>query len=308
MKNLNVLILLISFNSFAADKVTCFKYNAKSGKYKESKKKSCNNKSWFETEEKAIEKAKSDCDKKVKKGKATWNEDKKLCISNRKANRNKNRCTKINDKVSKYTSIPFTYSENDFILSNSDKLDCEKATTSDIKLAKKIVSCLGKIEKFKKKVAKKGGDEIKFEDVFVNGRCDKKKIRRSVGVSDKRCKKNLAKISKETLSTFGIADNICESPSKNDLKMLKQLNKCERKGKRGKPFVFDAKSGKCINLKKNVDLAKVKNLRKPENMTSKQAQKCKKLTDRMSKRAKGPYVTRKDLEKLKRKKCILFDE
>lgn len=307
---LPIFLVTLSFNAFSkSEKVTCYRYNAKKGKFKDKLKKKCNGRSWHETEDAAVKYERGKCDKKVKKGKASWDESRKICVSNRKSRRNKKKCEKANKLLEKYKEIKFSYKVGKKTISNSEKLECKDISASELKLVKKITGCLKKISKFNKKSEKKKGKKVTFDEVFSNGRCDKKKIKMTTkGVSNKRCLKVLKKIKKTTKKNFSLTEKFCESPTKNDLRMLKQLKKCDRKTKRGKNFVYDTKRNKCINMKRNIDMAKVKNLKRADGLSKSKAQKCIKLAKRMKRRSKGSqYVRKKDLLKLKKKGCLTYD-
>lgn len=306
---LPIFLVTISLSTYAkSEKVTCYKYNARKGKFRESSKKKCNGRSWHESEEAAVKYTKEKCDKKVKKGRASWDEGRKLCVSKRRSKRNNKKCERANKSLEKYKDIDFSYKVGNQTVSSTERLKCDDVSKSELKLVSKITGCLRRISKFNKKSKKKNGKQVAFSEVFSDGKCDKKKIRRTKAVSNKRCERVFKKLKDRTKNNFGLTAEFCKEPTKNDLRMLKQLAKCDRKTGRGKNFVYDSKRNKCINMKRNVDMAKVKNLRKANNLTAAKAQKCLKLTKRMKRRSKGSqYVRKKDLLKLKKKGCLTYD-
>lgn len=306
---LPIFLVTFSLSTFAkSEKVTCYKYNSKRGKFRESSKKKCNGRSWHESEDAAVKYAKEKCDKKVAKGRASWDEGRKLCVSKRRSKRNNKKCKRANKSLDKYKDIEFSYKVGKQTVSSSERLNCDDVSKSELKLVRKITRCLRSISRFNKKSKKKDGKQVAFSEVFSDGKCDKKKIRRTKAVSNKRCERAFKKLKDKTKSNFGLNEDFCKEPTKNDLRMLKQLAKCDRKTGRGKNFVYDTKRNKCINMKRNVDMAKVKNLKKAEGLSKAKAQKCVKLAKRMQRRSKGSqYVKKKDLVKLKKKGCLTFD-
>lgn len=289
-----------------AGKVKCYKYSAKKGKFRERNKKRCNGKSWFESEDAAVEGAKKKCLKK--KRNREWDDQKKLCINTKKAGRASKRCNKNISKIYKYTEgqkFSFTFGSAT-VTQEKKEYDCSKISKQELKGIKQLYKCLKKIHKVNKKIAKKGrGKKVDINEAFDGQRCNKKFVRQSKGGSSKKCKKRVSKLKPEIVEKYGFGGEFCENPTKSDVKKLRQVIKCERKTKRGKKFEYDPKSGKCINLKRR-EKVYMNEISFPQ-MSSAKKQKCLKLIKKMKRRAKGDYVKSKHIRKLQKKKCIVYN-